>query len=178
MAVKPAPGLRIGDVTGRRRPASFLDHRMAGASCPLEIMQRVIDEMHMKEVTICYGMTETSPVSVRSFVDDPVEKRVTTVGHIHQHLEAKVIDGEGAIIRVGEPGELRIRGNSVMRGYWGDEERTRENIAGGWMHSGDPATLDEHGEATPPRISGRSDRQAGSQAQNRLLATRKPILMS
>ena len=118
---------------------------MAGASCPIDVMQRVIDEMHMKEVTICYGMTETSPVSFQSFVDDPVEKRVTTVGRIHPHLEAKVVDVEGAIVPVGEPGELCIRGYSVMRGYWGDEERTRESIAGGWMHSGDLATLDEGG---------------------------------
>ena len=118
---------------------------MAGASCPIEVMQRVIDEMHMREVTIAYGMTETSPVSFQSFVDDPVEKRVTTVGRIHPHLEVKVVGADGAIVPVGEPGELCTRGYSVMRGYWGEEERTREAIVGGWMHSGDLATLDEDG---------------------------------
>ena len=118
---------------------------MAGASCPIETMQRVIDEMHMKEVTICYGMTETSPVSFQSFVDDPVEKRVTTVGRVHPHLEVKIVDGDGAVVPVGEPGELCTRGYSVMRGYWEDEEKTRESIVAGWMHTGDLATLDEEG---------------------------------
>ena len=118
---------------------------MAGASCPIETMQRVIDEMHMKEVTICYGMTETSPVSFQSFVDDPVEKRVTTVGRVHPHLEVKIVDGDGAVVPVGEPGELCTRGYSVMRGYWDDEEKTRESIVAGWMHTGDLATLDEEG---------------------------------
>ena len=125
---------------------------MAGASCPIEVMQRVIDELHMREITICYGMTETSPVSFQSFVDDPVEKRVTTVGRVHPHLEVKIVDPEGAIVPVGERGELCTRGYSVMRGYWNDEERTRESIAGGWMYSGDLATLDEEGYC---RIVGR-----------------------
>ena len=118
---------------------------MAGTSCPIEVMQRVIDEMHMSEVTIAYGMTETSPVSFQCFVDDPIEQRVATVGRILPHLEAKVVDGEGAMVPVGESGELCIRGYSVMRGYWGDEERTRESIVGGWMHSGDLASFDEDG---------------------------------
>ena len=118
---------------------------MAGASCPIEVMQRVIGEMHMEEVTICYGMTETSPVSFQSFVDDPVEKRVTTVGRVHPHLEVKIVDGDGAVVPVGEPGELCTRGYSVMRGYWDDEEKTRESIVDGWMHTGDLATLDEAG---------------------------------
>ena len=118
---------------------------MAGTSCPIEVMQRVIDEMHMSEVTIAYGMTETSPVSFQCFVDDPIEQRVATVGRVLPHLEAKVVDGEGAIVPVGEAGELCIRGYSVMRGYWNDEERTRESIVGGWMHSGDLASLDEDG---------------------------------
>ena len=118
---------------------------MAGASCPIEVMQRVIDEMNMEEVTICYGMTETSPVSFQSFVDDPIDKRVTTVGRVHPHLEVKIVDAEGRIVPVGESGELCTRGYSVMRGYWGDEERTRESIVDGWMHSGDLATLDEEG---------------------------------
>ena len=118
---------------------------MAGTSCPIEVMQRVIGEMHMSEVTIAYGMTETSPVSFQCLVDDPIEQRVATVGRILPHLEAKIVDGEGAIVPVGEAGELCIRGYSVMRGYWGDEERTRESIVGGWMHSGDLASLDEDG---------------------------------
>ena len=118
---------------------------MAGASCPIEVMQRVIDEMNMEEVTICYGMTETSPVSFQSFVDDPIDKRVTTVGRVHPHLEVKIVDAEGRIVPVGESGELCTRGYSVMRGYWGDDERTRESIVDGWMHSGDLATLDEEG---------------------------------
>ena len=118
---------------------------MAGASCPIEVMQRVIDEMNMDEVTICYGMTETSPVSFQSFVDDPIGKRVTTVGRVHPHLEVKIVDAGGRIVPVGEAGELCTRGYSVMRGYWGDEERTSESIVDGWMHSGDLATLDEEG---------------------------------
>ena len=118
---------------------------MAGASCPIEVMQRVIDEMNMEEVTICYGMTETSPVSFQSFVDDPIDKRVTTVGRVHPHLEVKIVDAEGRIVPVGESGELCTRGYSVMRGYWNDEEKTRESIVDGWMHSGDLATLDEEG---------------------------------
>ncbi len=118
---------------------------MAGASCPIEVMQRVLDELNMTEVTICYGMTETSPVSFQSFVDDPIEKRVTTVGRVHPHLEVKIVDSGGAIVPVGESGELCTRGYSVMRGYWNDDERTRESIIDGWMHSGDLATLDEEG---------------------------------
>ncbi len=118
---------------------------MAGASCPIEVMQRVIGEMNMSEVTICYGMTETSPVSFQSFVDDPVGKRVTTVGRVHPHLEVKIVDAEGAIVPVGEPGELCTSGYSVMRGYWNDGERTQESIVDGWMHSGDLATIDEEG---------------------------------
>ena len=118
---------------------------MAGASCPIEVMQRVLDELNMNEVTICYGMTETSPVSFQSFVDDPIEKRVTTVGRIHPHLEVKIVDSDGAVVPVGASGELCTRGYSVMCGYWNDEEKTRESIIDGWMHSGDLATLDEEG---------------------------------
>ena len=118
---------------------------MAGASCPIEVMQRVLDELNMREVTICYGMTETSPVSFQSLVDDPVEKRVTTVGRIHPHLEVKIVDADGAVVPVGVSGELCTRGYSVMRGYWNDDEKTRESIVDGWMHSGDLATLDEEG---------------------------------
>jgi len=102
--------------------------------------------MHMREITIAYGMTETSPVSFQSSVDDPIERRVSTVGRIQPHLEVKIVDGEGRILPPGEPGELLTRGYSVMRGYWDDEPRTREAIdAGRWMHTGDLATLDEAG---------------------------------
>ncbi|HZD25765.1 MAG TPA: AMP-binding protein, partial [Alphaproteobacteria bacterium] len=120
---------------------------MAGSPCPREVMKRVIDEMHMGEVTIAYGMTETSPVSFQSNVEDSVERRVSTVGRIHPHVEVKVIDPEtGRTVPVGTAGELCTRGYSVMRGYWDDDERTAEAIdPGGWMHTGDLATIDEDG---------------------------------
>ncbi|WP_415774782.1 AMP-binding protein [Sneathiella sp. P13V-1] len=118
---------------------------MAGAPCPIEIMEKVGSQMHMKEVTICYGMTETSPVSFQSFVDDPIEKRCATVGRIHPHLEVKIVDDEGQIVPVGAQGELCTRGYSVMKGYWEDAERTDEAIIDGWMHTGDLAVLDEEG---------------------------------
>jgi fatty-acyl-CoA synthase len=119
---------------------------MAGAPCPIEIMRRVMDEMHMSQITICYGMTETSPVSFQSSVDDPVEKRVGTVGRVHPHVQVKVVDADGSSVRRGETGELCTRGYSVMRGYWEEPERTAEAIdAAGWMHTGDLAVLDEEG---------------------------------
>ena len=120
---------------------------MAGSPCPIEVMRRVIAEMHMDEVTICYGMTETSPVSTQTAADDPLEKRVGTVGRVHPHVEVKVADPEsGATVARGETGELCTRGYSVMLGYWEDEERTAEAIdAEGWMHTGDLATMDEEG---------------------------------
>ncbi len=119
---------------------------MAGAPCPIAVMRRVVDEMHMPEVTICYGMTETSPVSFQSACDDPVERRVSTVGRIHPHVQVKIIDGDGRTTPRGTPGELLTRGYSVMRGYWADAERTRDAIdAGGWMHTGDLAVIDAHG---------------------------------
>lgn len=119
---------------------------MAGAPCPVEIMKRVISDMHMKEVTICYGMTETSPVSFQSCRDDSLERRVSTVGTIHPHLEVKVVDAEGRVTPRGERGELLTRGYSVMHGYWDDEEKTKQSIdPQGWMHTGDLATLDEAG---------------------------------
>ena len=119
---------------------------MAGSPCPTEVMKRVAGEMNMGEITIAYGMTETSPVSFQSSVDDPLERRVSTVGRIQPHLEVKIVDAEGRIVPVGTPGELLTRGYSVMQGYWGDEERTREAIdAGRWMHTGDLATLDAEG---------------------------------
>jgi fatty-acyl-CoA synthase len=120
---------------------------MAGSPCPVEIMRRVVHEMSMAEVTICYGMTETSPVSTQSSPDDPLELRVSTVGRVHPHLEIKLVDpATGKPVARGETGELCTRGYSVMRGYWNDEERTREAIDDdGFMHTGDLATMDEQG---------------------------------
>lgn len=121
---------------------------MAGAPCPIEVMKKVNGQMHMPQVTIAYGMTETSPVSFQSAVDDPTEKRVTSVGRIRPHLEVKIIDERGETVPVGQPGELCTRGYSVMKGYWDDAERTAEVIdAEGWMHTGDLATIDEDGYA-------------------------------
>jgi fatty-acyl-CoA synthase len=109
-------------------------------------MKRVNAEMHMSEVTICYGMTETSPVSFQTAADDPLEKRVGSVGRIHPHVEVKIIDAEDRIVPPGTPGELCTRGYSVMQGYWNDAEKTAEAIdAGRWMHTGDLATLDADG---------------------------------
>jgi fatty-acyl-CoA synthase len=119
---------------------------MAGAPCPVEIMRRCLDEMHMREVTICYGMTETSPVSFQSAVDDPIERRIGTVGRVHPHVEVKIVDAEGRVVPPGTPGELCTRGYSVMQGYWGDPEKTAEAIdRAGWMHTGDLAVLDAQG---------------------------------
>jgi fatty-acyl-CoA synthase len=119
---------------------------MAGSPCPIEVMKRVVSDMHMGEVTIAYGMTETSPVSLQSATDDPIEKRVSTVGRVHPHVEVKVVDETGNTLPVGQPGELWTRGYSVMLGYWDDEERTGEAIAdGGWMRTGDLATIDAEG---------------------------------
>jgi fatty-acyl-CoA synthase len=119
---------------------------MAGSPCPIEVMKRVVHEMHMNEITICYGMTETSPVSFQTSADDPLAKRVGSVGRIHPHVEVKIVDGDGRIVPPGTPGELCTRGYSVMRGYWNDEEKTREAIdEGRWMHTGDLATIDEEG---------------------------------
>ena len=120
---------------------------MAGSPCPIETMRQVQQRMHMEEVTICYGMTETSPVSTQSAVDDPLDKRVTTVGRIHPHLEIKIVDpATGRIVPRGVSGELCTRGYSVMLGYWDDEEATRDAIEpAGWMHSGDLATMDDDG---------------------------------
>jgi fatty-acyl-CoA synthase len=127
---------------------------MAGSPCPEEVMSRVIGTMHMSEITIAYGMTETSPVSFQSSVDDPVALRVATIGRVHPHLEVKIVDGAGRIVPRGVKGELLTRGYSVMLGYWGDDERTRETIDDArWMHTGDLAVIDEQGYAT---IVGRS----------------------
>jgi fatty-acyl-CoA synthase len=122
---------------------------MAGAPCPIETMRQVVDRMHMREVTIGYGMTETSPLSFQSRTDDPIERRVATVGRIHPHVEVKIIDSTGNVARTGASGELCTRGYGVMQGYWEDAERSAEAIdPSGWMHSGDVATIDTQGYCT------------------------------
>jgi fatty-acyl-CoA synthase len=120
---------------------------MAGSPCPVEVMKQVQSRMHMPEVTICYGMTETSPVSTQSSWNDPIDRRVSTVGRVHPHVEIKIVDPEsGAIVQRGVPGELCTRGYSVMIGYWGNDQATRGAIdTAGWMHTGDLATADEEG---------------------------------
>ena len=119
---------------------------MAGAPCPVEVMKRVNNEMNMGEVTIAYGMTETSPVSFQSATDDPLERRVSTVGRIHPHVEVKVVDLEGRVVPRGERGELCTRGYSVMLGYWDEAEKTADVLdANGWMHTGDIAVIDAEG---------------------------------
>jgi fatty-acyl-CoA synthase len=128
---------------------------MAGSPCPVEVMRRVIDRMHMDEVTICYGMTETSPVSTQTGADDDVEHRTATVGRVHPHVEVKIVDpASGAIVARGEPGELCTRAYSVMLGYWEEPDKTAAAIdEAGWMHTGDLATMDEDGYV---KIVGRS----------------------
>jgi len=119
---------------------------MAGSPCPIEVMKRVQSQMHMHQVTIAYGMTETSPVSTQSSVDDPLERRVSTVGRVQPHIEVKIVDAQGRVVPRGVTGELCTRGYSVMRGYWNDDTKTHEAIdAAGWMHTGDLATMDEAG---------------------------------
>jgi len=119
---------------------------MAGAPCPIETMKQVVEDMHMSEVTIAYGMTETSPVSFQSNVDDPIERRVATVGRVHPHVECRVIDSDGNTVPVGQQGELCTRGYSVMKGYWDNAKQTKNSIdSDGWMHSGDLAVIDKDG---------------------------------
>ena len=120
---------------------------MAGSPCPTEVMKRVVEQMNLSEITIAYGMTETSPVSCQSSTDTPLAKRVSTVGLVQPHIEIKIIDPEnGTVVPRGERGEFCTRGYSVMQGYWGDLEKTREAIdADGWMHTGDLATMDGKG---------------------------------
>ncbi|HJV80629.1 AMP-binding protein [Noviherbaspirillum sp.] len=127
---------------------------MAGSPCPIEVMKRVVSDMHLSEITIAYGMTETSPVSCQSTTDTPLEKRVSTVGKTQPHLEVKIVDPDtGKTVPVGTSGELCTRGYSVMHGYWGDPEKTAEAIdAEGWMHTGDLAVMDAEGYVN---ISGR-----------------------
>jgi fatty-acyl-CoA synthase len=119
---------------------------MAGSPCPIEVMRQAISRMHLDEITIAYGMTETSPVSFQTGVSDPLERRVSTVGRIHPHLEVKIVDQAGRVVPRGTPGELLTRGYSVMRGYWDDPEQTAAAIdPAGWMHTGDLATIDDEG---------------------------------
>jgi len=121
---------------------------MAGAICPEPLMREVIDRLHMRDVTIGYGMTETSPVSFQTALDDPIHRRTGSIGRVQPHLESKLIDLDGTVVPVGQPGELCTRGYSVMHGYWDEQERTAESIdAEGWMHSGDLAEIDDEGYA-------------------------------
>lgn len=127
---------------------------MAGAPCPIEVMRQVLDRMHAPEMTICYGMTETSPVSFQSAIDDPLEARVSTIGRVHPHLECKIVDPQtSAIVSRGSPGELCTRGYSVMLGYWDDPQSTRAAVDDArWMHTGDLAVMRDDGYV---QISGR-----------------------
>jgi fatty-acyl-CoA synthase len=118
---------------------------VAGSLCAETLMTRIVEQMHMSEVTNCYGMTETSPVSFQSATDDPMEKRVKTVGTVHPHVEVKVVDDKGEIVPRGVPGELCTKGYSVMQGYWNDPQKTTESIIDGWMFTGDQAVIDEDG---------------------------------
>ncbi|MDH5293072.1 MAG: AMP-binding protein [Acidimicrobiia bacterium] len=141
------PGIADRDLTSLRTGI------MAGAPCPVEVMKRVVDTMCMSQVTIAYGMTETSPVSTQTSTDDELERRISTVGTVHPHVEIKIIDDHGTTLPTDTPGELCTRGYSVMLGYWDDPDRTAEVIdAEGWMHSGDLAVMDESGYV---RIVGR-----------------------
>jgi fatty-acyl-CoA synthase len=127
---------------------------MAGSPCPIEVMKQVTTRMHMSEVTIAYGMTETSPVSFQTLPTDPLEKRVGTVGRVHPHVECKIVGPTSATLPRGETGELLSRGYLLMLGYWDNEEATRQAIdAARWMHTGDLATMDEEGFV---RIVGRA----------------------
>jgi fatty-acyl-CoA synthase len=126
---------------------------MAGSPCPAEVMKRAMNEMHMSGITICYGMTETSPVSFQTAADDPWERRVTTVGRVHPHVQAKVIDAEGRCLPRGVQGELCTRSYAVMKGYWNEPEKTRDVLdESGWMHTGDLGVIDVEGYC---RITGR-----------------------
>jgi fatty-acyl-CoA synthase len=140
IAVLGHPGFDAFDLSSLRTGI------MAGSPCPIEVMRQVVERLHMPQVTIAYGMTETSPVSFQSGLDETLERRVTTVGRIQPHLEVKIVDAEGRIVARGETGELCARGYSVMLGYWDDPQRTAEAVdAAGWMHTGDLAVIDEAG---------------------------------
>jgi len=119
---------------------------MAGAPCPIEVMKQCVSKMNLSEITIAYGMTETSPVSFQTSYNDPLERRVSTVGRVHPHVECKIVDDRGETVPPGVQGELCTRGYSVMKGYWDEPERTAESIdTEGWMHSGDLAVIDAEG---------------------------------
>ncbi|GAS86528.1 AMP-binding protein [Mycolicibacterium brisbanense] len=120
---------------------------MAGSVCPVEVMKRCVNDMHMSEVAICYGMTETSPVSCQTLIDDDLERRTSSIGRVHPHLEVRIVDPDtGALVERGAPGELCTRGYSVMLGYWNEPEKTAQAIdADGWMHTGDLAVMREDG---------------------------------
>lgn len=118
---------------------------MAGAPCPIDVMEQVLTKMNMSDITICYGMTETAPVSFQSYVDDPIQKRCSTVGRVHPHLEVKIINESGRTVPIGEKGQLCTRGYSVMKGYWEDEGKTQDSIVDGWMLTGDLAVFDAEG---------------------------------
>jgi fatty-acyl-CoA synthase len=125
---------------------------MAGAPCPEPLMRRVIGELGAREITIAYGMTETSPVSFQTGPGDPLAMRVGTVGRIQPHAECKIVDAEGRTAPVGQPGEILTRGYLVMKGYWDDPDATSAAIRDGWMHTGDMGTIDADGWC---RITGR-----------------------
>jgi len=138
IAMLDHPGFQSFDLTTLRTGV------MAGSPCPIEVMKRVINDMNMSEVTIGYGMTETSPISFQTAKDDPLDKRVSTVGRIHPHVEVKIVDEQGNTVKRGIKGELCTRGYSVMKGYWNDDEKTNEAIdTDGWMHTGDLAVIDK-----------------------------------
>jgi fatty-acyl-CoA synthase len=119
---------------------------MAGSTCPAEIMRKAIDQMHMKDVLIAYGQTETSPVNHMTEADDPIEKRVSTVGRAGPHIEIKIVDEENHVVPIGQRGEICVRGYSVMRGYWAEEELSKDTIhEAGWLHSGDIGVMDSEG---------------------------------
>ncbi|HET6152750.1 MAG TPA: AMP-binding protein [Marmoricola sp.] len=143
IAMQSTPGFADYDLSTLRTGI------MAGSPCPVEVMKRCINDMHMEEVSIAYGMTETSPVSTQTRTDDDLERRTATIGQVHPHVEIKVVGpGSGATLERGEPGELCTRGYSVMLGYWDDEAKTAEAIdADGWMHTGDLAVIREDGYA-------------------------------
>src|SRR5437763_8235139 len=131
---------------GRFDLSSLRTGIMAGSPCPIEVMKRAVAKMNLSEITIAYGMTETSPVRFQSSTKDPLERHISTVGRIQPHIEVKVVDRDGRIVPTGTPGELLTRGYCVMLGYWDDEARTREAIdAARWMHTGDLATIDAEG---------------------------------
>ena len=118
---------------------------VAGALCPEVLMGQIVNDLNMHEITNCYGMTETSPVSFQSAMDEGMEKRTTTVGQVHPNVEVKVVDEEGMVVPRGERGELCTKGYSVMQGYWNDPQKTQESIVDGWMHTGDQAVIDPEG---------------------------------